>query len=139
VTPWTDSEDQASSTAIEPEFTLPSCYIVHPPSASTKIGQFSDETLFFIFYTQPRDVIQEAAASELYKHNWRFHKELKLWLTKESGSEPSQKTSTYERGTYVFFDPQTWEKVKVRVVLICSQFTNLNKNAAQTERICTRL
>lgn len=36
-----------------------------------------------------------------YKHNWRYHKELRLWLTKEAGSEPIQKTATYERGSYM--------------------------------------
>ena len=50
---------------IEPEFTLPACYNVQPPPANTKIGNFSDETLFFIFYSQPRDAMQEMAAHEL--------------------------------------------------------------------------
>lgn len=50
---------------IEPEFHLPSCYNVQPPPANTKIGNFSDETLFFIFYSQPRDAMQEMAAHEL--------------------------------------------------------------------------
>lgn len=36
-----------------------------------------------------------------YKHNWRYHKELRLWLTKEAGTEPTQKTSSYERGSYM--------------------------------------
>lgn len=90
-----------------------------PPAASSKIGQFSDETLFYIFYTQPRDFLQEAAAAELYRHNWRYHKELRLWLTKETGTEATQKTSTYERGSYVFFDPTSWEKIKVRLRYTC--------------------
>ena len=34
-----------------------------------------------------------------------------MWLTKEQNTEPTQKTPTYERGTYVFFDPTLWEKV----------------------------
>lgn len=36
-----------------------------------------------------------------YKHNWRYHKELRLWLTKEAGTEPTQKTASYERGSYM--------------------------------------
>lgn len=36
-----------------------------------------------------------------YKHNWRYHKELRLWLTKEAGTEPVQKTATFERGSYM--------------------------------------
>ncbi|KAJ9476646.1 General negative regulator of transcription subunit 2 [Pseudozyma hubeiensis] len=111
ITPWSENNMLASSRT-EPEFTLPSCYNVQPPPpAQSKIASFSDETLFFIFYSTPRDVLQEVAAQELYARNWRYHKELHVWLTKEQGTEPTQKTPTYERGTYVFFDPTVWEKV----------------------------
>ncbi|KAI5479452.1 hypothetical protein MNV49_003596 [Pseudohyphozyma bogoriensis] len=115
ITPWSDSKT-ASQLNIEPEFHLPSCYNVQPPPAQTKIGNFSDETLFFIFYSQPRDAMQEMAAHELYKHNWRYHKELRLWLTKEAGTEPTQKTASYERGS--FFDPTLWERVRKDFVLV---------------------
>ena len=53
-----------------------------------------------------------------YKHNWRYHKELRLWLTKEAGTEPTQKTQSYERGSYIFFDPTLWERVKKDFVLV---------------------
>lgn len=59
----------------------------------------------------PRDALQDAAAIELYNRHWRYHKELRLWLMKDQSSEQS-KTPTFERGTYIFFDPSTWEKVK---------------------------
>jgi CCR4-NOT transcription complex subunit 2 len=46
---------------------LPNCYevpqVVNP---KTKISTFSDETLFYIFYTMPRDELQDLAAAELY-------------------------------------------------------------------------
>ncbi|GAA5842755.1 hypothetical protein JCM11251_001482, partial [Rhodosporidiobolus azoricus] len=64
ITPWSDSK-AAAMLNIEPEYHLPSCYNVQPPPANTKIGNFSDETLFFIFYSQPRDAMQEMAAHEL--------------------------------------------------------------------------
>ncbi|GAA6031279.1 hypothetical protein JCM8097_005581 [Rhodosporidiobolus ruineniae] len=116
ITPWSDSK-AAALLNIEPEYHLPSCYNVQPPPANTKIGNFSDETLFFIFYSQPRDAMQEMAAHELYKHNWRYHKELRLWLTKEAGTEPIQKTATFERGSYIFFDPVLWERVRKEFIL----------------------
>jgi CCR4-NOT transcription complex subunit 2 len=31
-----------------------------------KAAAFSDETLFFMFYAHPRDVMQEVAATELF-------------------------------------------------------------------------
>ncbi|GAA5902779.1 CCR4-NOT core subunit CDC36 [Sporobolomyces salmoneus] len=126
ITPWSDSKT-AQVLNIEPEYTLPSCYNVQPPPANTKIGNFSDETLFFIFYSQPRDAMQEMAAHELYKHNWRYHKELKLWLTKEAGTEPVQKTATFERGSYIFFDPVLWERVRRDFIL---QFDQLETRRA---------
>lgn len=53
-----------------------------------------------------------------HNRNWRFHKEVRLWLTKESGTAPSQKASTYERGVYTFFDPESWERVKKETVIM---------------------
>jgi CCR4-NOT transcription complex subunit 2 len=54
-----------------------------------------------------------------YARNWRYHKELGLWLTKETdeNGRPVQafrRTSpnALDRGVYVFFDPTTWQKVK---------------------------
>ncbi|KAM0751322.1 hypothetical protein T439DRAFT_325465 [Meredithblackwellia eburnea MCA 4105] len=130
ITPFT-SPASASATAgaktIEPEFHLPACYNVQPPPAQTKMGNFSDETLFFLFYNHPRDVLQELAAVELYKHNWRYHKELRLWLTKEVGTEATQKTQSYERGSYIFFDPSLWERVRKDFVLV---FDNLESRRA---------
>jgi len=35
-----------------------------------------------------------------YNRNWRYHKDLRLWLTKESGTTPSQKVTGGEQGTY---------------------------------------
>lgn len=111
ITPWADA---SAALAIEPDFHLPGCYNVQPPPpAQAKANAFSDETLFFMFYSSPRDVLQEMASQELYNRNWRFHKERRVWLTKESGTSPSQKTNTHESGVYTFFDPENWERVKM--------------------------
>jgi CCR4-NOT transcription complex subunit 2 len=65
VTPWSD-HSTAASLQIEPDFHLPSCYNVQPPPPpQSKVATFSDETLFFIFYSTPRDILQEVAAQEL--------------------------------------------------------------------------
>lgn len=80
---------------------------------------FSDEILFYVFYCMPKDIAQEAAAQVLYDRNWRYHKELGLWLTKETdeNGRPVQqgqfrRNTTMDRGVYIFFDPTTWQKVK---------------------------
>ena len=51
---------------MQPEYTLPACYTVHNThKQEEKAPSFSDETLFFMFYTMPRDVMQEVSAIEL--------------------------------------------------------------------------
>ncbi|CCG83480.1 CCR4-Not complex subunit not2 [Taphrina deformans PYCC 5710] len=112
--PWSDCPNL--TTLPEPHWRVPSCYTsdmqgVLPP-ADLKIGNFAEETLFYIFYTQPRDKMQELAAQELTHRNWRYHKSLGLWLTKEPGIEPQLRTNSMERGTYVFWDSGRWERIK---------------------------
>lgn len=64
ITPWSDS---SAAHAVEPDFHIPACYNVHPPPPGpSKAQAFSDETLFFMFYSSPRDALQEIAAQELY-------------------------------------------------------------------------
>ena len=57
------------------------------------------------------DVLQLASAAELYSRDWRYHKEERVWITRAPNVEPLVKTSSYERGTYYFFDAQNWRKV----------------------------
>ena len=68
-------------TGAEPEFSLSPVYCLS--QVIPKMSSYSDETLFYIFYAFPRDAMQEAAAQELYGRSWRYHKELKLWLSKD--------------------------------------------------------
>lgn len=114
--PW----NETSRLDVEPYFTLPSSIIdiVPPPGAcDNKIQSFSDETLFYIFYMKPRDTLQEYAARELVARNWRYHKDIQVWLTKDSNVEPMLVSQDVERGVYIFFDPHNWEKIKKEFVL----------------------
>lgn len=107
---------------VEPYFTLPKAIhplsIVPPPGpCDVKIQSFSDETLFYIFYMKPRDTLQEYAARELVLRNWRYHKDIQVWLTKDSQVEPVLILPDVERGVYIFFDPHNWTKIKKEFVL----------------------
>jgi len=53
-----------------------------------------------------------------YNRNWRYHKELRIWLTKESGTAPSQKVPGGEQGTYTFWDPDNWAKERKEMVVL---------------------
>jgi len=79
--------------------------------APVKLNRYKDDILFYMFYTNVGDVLQMAAAAELYNRDWRYHKEDRVWITRAPGMAPSEKTTTYERGTYYFFDVSTWRKV----------------------------
>lgn len=57
---------EAGSRPAIPDFTLPPAYTVgNVPPLHTKIPSFGEETLFQIFYQNPRDLSQELAAAEL--------------------------------------------------------------------------
>ncbi|KAI0326233.1 hypothetical protein GY45DRAFT_1382256 [Cubamyces sp. BRFM 1775] len=124
ITPWADS---SAAHTVEPDFHLPACYNVQPPPPGpNKVVAFSDETLFFMFYASPRDALQEIAAQELYNRNWRYHKELRLWITKESGTQPSQKVPGGEQGTYSYWDPEMWEKARKEMTVLYSDLEEKN-------------
>ncbi|CDO72192.1 hypothetical protein BN946_scf184970.g44 [Trametes cinnabarina] len=125
ITPWADS---SAAHTVEPDFHLPACYNVQPPPPSpNKVAVFSDETLFFMFYASPRDALQEIAAQELYNRNWRYHKELRLWITKESGTQPSQKVPGGEQGTYSYWDPDMWEKSRKEMTVLYADLEEKNQ------------
>jgi hypothetical protein len=106
-----------------PKNQLPTCFSLPqmPPPIITRIGVFSDETLFYIFYTMPKEAIQEAAAQELYNRNWRYHKKFGIWLAKELGSEDVVKGLGCEKGLYLYFDPKDWEKKKSELTIYYEQ------------------
>jgi len=37
----------------------------------------------------------------------------RLWMTKDPTAQVEQFSETAEKGVYVFFDPMTWERMKV--------------------------
>lgn len=96
------------------DFFVPSEYLtnlhIRERLAPIKLSKYGEDTLFYLFYTNINDVLQLAAAAELYAHDWRYHKTERMWLTRAPGYQ-SQKYDSYEQGTYLFFDPKLWRKV----------------------------
>ncbi|CAF4785184.1 unnamed protein product [Rotaria sp. Silwood1] len=70
----------------------------------------NEDTLFFLFYLFGNDYVQLSAANELYKRDWRYHKDERIWLTRIKNIMPDQKYDTYETGVYCVFDVQLWRK-----------------------------
>ncbi|XP_021729041.1 probable NOT transcription complex subunit VIP2 isoform X3 [Chenopodium quinoa] len=104
--PWSDEPAKG-----EPEFMIPECYHEKqpPPLSQAYFAKFQLPTLFYIFYSMPRDEAQIYAANELYNRGWFYHKDLRLWFMRVPNMEPLVKTNAYERGSYVAFDPNTWD------------------------------
>jgi hypothetical protein len=50
---------------IEEQFEIPPYYLVTPPPIVTKMTEFEDDTLLYIFYTCPQDLSQLQAADQL--------------------------------------------------------------------------
>ncbi|KAJ9698307.1 hypothetical protein PVL29_007407 [Vitis rotundifolia] len=107
--PWSDEPAKG-----DPEFSVPQCYYAKQPPALHQgyFLKFQVETLFYIFYSMPKDEAQLYAANELYNRGWFYHREHRLWFIRVANMEPLVKTNTYERGSYLCFDPNTWESVR---------------------------
>jgi CCR4-NOT transcription complex subunit 2 len=109
-----------SALPLEQDFTIPGCYNVgNVQPLQTRITSFSDETLFYIFYSMPRDVLQELVAEELMGRKWRYHKVERCWLTRDETypGPVDVERGVSERGVYLWWDPATWKKIRVCIVL----------------------
>ncbi|KAF9893838.1 hypothetical protein FE257_010008 [Aspergillus nanangensis] len=105
---------------LEQDFALPSCYnVANIQPLQSRINSFSDETLFYIFYSMPRDIMQEVVAEELMGRKWRYHKIERCWLTRdESYPGPVDvERGVSERGVYLLWDPASWKKVRREFIL----------------------
>lgn len=109
--PWADAPCRPQDI----DFHVPAEYLtniyIREKLAPIKLNRYGEDLLFFLFYMNGGDVLQLAAAAELYNRDWRYHKEERVWMTRAPGMEPVHKTNTSERGTYYFFDATGWRKI----------------------------
>lgn len=102
--PWSEN-----AITREPHYQLPMCYYMQPPALKTgHLSKFHLETLFYIFYALPKDVLQAYAAQELYARDWRYHVELQLWFKRAT---PADGVPSSNNGIqYIYFDINSWER-----------------------------
>ncbi|KAL9171087.1 hypothetical protein ABFS82_04G187300 [Erythranthe guttata] len=107
--PWSDEPAKG-----DPEYTVPKCYYAKQPQPLSQayFSKFQLDTVFYIFYSMPREEAQIYAANELYNRGWFYHMEHRLWFMRVTKMEPLVKTNTYEKGSYICFDPNTWETIR---------------------------
>ncbi|CDJ38584.1 NOT2 / NOT3 / NOT5 family domain-containing protein, putative, partial [Eimeria tenella] len=61
---------------------LPQCYVAAAPTPfrTSHLEKLETRTLFYIFYTSPRLLLQGYAAVELTRRQWTYHKEWRKWF-----------------------------------------------------------
>ncbi|GAB1318935.1 hypothetical protein MFIFM68171_09145 [Madurella fahalii] len=110
--------DDAPPRSPIPKFQLPDCYQVkNVQPIEAKISSFNEETLMWIFYSCPRDTKQHLAATELNNRNWRWHKKMQMWLTKDDVMIPQALGPDVERGYYIVWDTANWRKERRELTL----------------------
>ncbi|KAJ5363079.1 hypothetical protein N7541_003923, partial [Penicillium brevicompactum] len=126
-----------SAVPLEQDFSLPACYnVANIQPLQSRIPGFSDETLFYIFYSMPRDIMQELVAEELMGRKWRYHKLERCWLTRDEtypGPVDVERGVT-ERGVYLLWDPVSWKKIRREFILRYEDLDNRldpNRSAAR--------
>ncbi|XP_055384296.1 regulator of gene activity [Condylostylus longicornis] len=97
------------------EYNVPPEYLINASIrdklSSLALKKYKDDLLFFLFYTNVGDVMQLAAAAELFNRDWRYHVEEKVWITRIPGIPQIDKNGTKENKTFYYFDAQTWRRV----------------------------
>lgn len=95
--PWSDAPAKE-----DPELHLAASYYTSPPQLKTShLQRFTLETLFYIFFNMPRDMLQAYAAAELYNRGWKYHRDLKTWLIVQEDDSQAR---------WVCFNPNSWDK-----------------------------
>ena len=111
---------QAPSRPLDMNFHIPACYnVANVQPLQQRISGLSEDTLFYIFYSMPRDIHQELVAEELNARKWRFHKAEKMWVTRDESYDAPREVEpgVSESGTYLWWDWQNWKKVRRSCVL----------------------
>jgi hypothetical protein len=94
---------------------IPECY-TNIPFKLDKFSNYSEETLFYIFYAFPCEEIQIKAYDDLLQREFAYSKLHKNFMT--LGEE---KTADNKKHTLTMFDPFIWSKV-TREILFDEKF-----------------
>ncbi|KAH8194244.1 hypothetical protein TruAng_011590 [Truncatella angustata] len=114
-----------------PSFKLPECYnVTNVQPLENKIQSFNEETLMWIFYSCPGDIKQHLAAAELNNRNWRWHKRLQIWLTKDETMTPRTLSPQHEQGYYIVWDTSMWGKARKELVLVYAELETVVNGAS---------
>jgi len=120
---------------LEADYHIPQCYsVANVKPIQERWGSFTDDTLIWIFYNVPRDILQVEAADELYKRKWRWNMREHLWITKDEMSGPPMVSADglSERGRYWIWDPVMWKKYRREMIIV---YTDLHQNGSRSNDV----
>ncbi|CAF3766391.1 unnamed protein product [Rotaria sordida] len=110
ISPFSDSQARAYEIDYQVPFEYQMGMQIREKLPQVNFSTLNEDTLFFLFFLFGNDYVQLSAANELYKRDWRYHKDERIWLTRIKNIMPDQKYDTYETGVYCVFDVQLWRK-----------------------------
>jgi CCR4-NOT transcription complex subunit 2 len=128
-TPFTPNSPP--SRPLESDYTIPDCYnVANVTPLRERISGFTEETLFYIFYSMPRDLMQVLVAEELIGRRWRYHKGEKQWLTRDESHELPREVDpgVSEIGYYLWWDEKQWKKIRKQHLLRYEDLENDGDN-----------
>ncbi|OBZ71202.1 putative NOT transcription complex subunit VIP2 [Grifola frondosa] len=105
-------------THVEPDFHLPTCYNVQPPPPGQVKRLHSATRPSSSCSTHLRGMPCKRLRLKNYGTAIGVSQGDALWLTKETGTSPSQKVPGGEQGTYSFWDPENWEKSRKEMTVL---------------------
>ena len=100
---------------LDNEYHTPECYTVKKVAPlNQRVNSFSDETLFYMFYSMPRDYMQVLVAQELMERKWRYHIHEQMWMMRDDsvGGYAVSDDKSAEQGYYIWWDKNVWKKVR---------------------------
>ncbi|KAI8437580.1 hypothetical protein MSG28_011864 [Choristoneura fumiferana] len=83
--PWADTpcRPQDMDYHVPPEYLINGS--IREKLAPLRLSRYKEDLLFYLFYCFVGDVLQIAAAAELYNREWRYHMEEKVWISQAPG------------------------------------------------------
>lgn len=61
-----------------------------------------------------------------FNRSWRYHKRLRLWITKDGGTSPKQKVNGGESGRYTYWDVDNWGREQKDMTVLYSDLEERN-------------
>ncbi|KAI8437578.1 hypothetical protein MSG28_011864 [Choristoneura fumiferana] len=97
--PWADTpcRPQDMDYHVPPEYLINGS--IREKLAPLRLSRYKEDLLFYLFYCFVGDVLQIAAAAELYNREWRYHMEEKVWISQAPGMPMVEKTPTLAQCT----------------------------------------